>query len=62
MVESSRIEWVDIAKGVAIIAVVMGHIGFPYPGSVLIPTTRLLYELWHVPVLFMISGFFSMTL
>lgn len=58
MVESSRIEWVDIAKGVAIIAVVMGHIGFPYPGSVLIPTTRLLYELWHVPVLFMISGFF----
>ena len=54
----NRQGWVDIAKGLAIIAVVMGHINYNWPGGKLLPLNYLLIWLWHVPVFFMIGGFF----
>ena len=57
-ISKSRITWVDIAKGIAIIAVVIGHIGYRWPNMVLIPLSDLCYGLWHIPVFFMIGGFF----
>lgn len=53
-----RQRWVDIAKGIAIIAVVLGHISYKWPGGSLLPLSDLLVWLWHVPVFFMIGGFF----
>lgn len=50
--------WVDIAKGVAIIAVVLGHISYQYPQIKLLPISDLTVWLWHVPVFFLIGGFF----
>ena len=55
---SNRENWVDIAKGFAIIAVVLGHIDFLYPDIKLLPISELTAWLWHVPVFFMIGGFF----
>jgi fucose 4-O-acetylase-like acetyltransferase len=42
----SRLEWIDSAKGLAILAVVLGHVA---PGS------RPLYW-WHMPCFFFLSG------
>lgn len=53
-----REKWVDLAKGIAIIAVVLGHIDFVYPSNKLLPLSDLLAEFWHVPVFFLIGGFF----
>ena len=53
-----RLAWVDIAKGIAIIAVVIGHIGYRWPNTKLLPLSDLCVWLWHVPVFFMIGGFF----
>lgn len=50
--------FVDITKGIAIIAIVLGHIGFSYPACKLIDLSTLVYGLWHVPVFFIIAGFF----
>lgn len=58
MIALKRQDWVDIAKGVAIIAVVLGHIGYRWPGGRLFPLSDLFVWLWHVPVFFMIGGFF----
>lgn len=55
---TSRQNYVDIAKAFAIIAVVFGHIGFQYPDIKLLPIRTLAANLWHVPVFFMIGGFF----
>ena len=55
---SQRKNWVDISKGIAIIAVVLGHIGYSWPGGKLLPLSDLFVWLWHVPVFFMIGGFF----
>lgn len=57
-IESKRQEWVDIAKAFAIIAVVMGHISYQYPEFKLLPISTIIAWLWHVPVFFMIGGFF----
>ena len=54
----SRLMWVDMAKGIAILAVVLGHINFVYPSITLFPMQMLLYGLWHVSVFFVIGGFF----
>lgn len=48
---------IDIAKGISIIAIVLGHIGFMYPQYTLLNTKDLLY-LWHVPVFFILAGCF----
>ena len=53
-----RQRWVDVAKGIAIIAVVLGHISFQYPKWTLLPLSDTLVWLWHVPVFFLIGGFF----
>ena len=53
-----REKYVDIAKGIAIIAVVLGHIGYLYPAWKLLPLSTILVWLWHVPVFFLIGGFF----
>ena len=49
---------VDITKGIAIIAIVLGHIGFSYPICNFIDSSALVYGLWHVPVFFIVAGFF----
>ena len=53
-----RQEWVDIAKGIAITAVVLGHINFMWPNYDILPLRTLFITLWHVPVFFIIGGFF----
>lgn len=49
---------VDIAKGWAIIAIVLGHISFLYPAEQLVNTKDLFINLWHVAVFFLLAGFF----
>ena len=49
---------VDITKGVAIIAIVLGHISFLYSANSLVDSSALVYSLWHVPVFFIVAGFF----
>ena len=48
-----RFLWVDISKGIAIIAVVLLHINFQFYESKYVPLTALLGSLWHVPVFFL---------
>ena len=49
---------VDIAKGISIIAIVLGHINFLYPTGQLVNTKDLFIYLWHVAVFFLLAGFF----
>lgn len=49
---------VDIAKGISIIAIVLGHINFQYPAGQLVNTKDLFIYLWHVAVFFLLAGFF----
>lgn len=49
---------IDITKGAAIIAIVLGHIAFEYPSSSLVSSGVLLFGLWHVAVFFLLAGFF----
>lgn len=44
-----HISWVDGAKGVAILSVVLGHIATPL--------TNFIFS-WHMPIFFFLSGFF----
>lgn len=53
-----RFQWVDIAKGIAILAVVLLHISYRFYDSTFLPLTALLGWLWHVPVFFVLGGFF----
>lgn len=53
-----RSQWVDIAKGIAISAVVLFHISYSFPNLKLLPVTALFGYAWHVPVFFLIGGFF----
>ena len=45
-----RLEWPDVAKGICILAVIAGHMGIAQINRVVF--------LWHLPVFFLISGFF----
>ncbi|MBR3988301.1 MAG: acyltransferase family protein [Clostridia bacterium] len=45
---SGRVEWVDIAKGIGIILVIIGHLGVPY--------TDLWIYTFHMPLFFFLSG------
>lgn len=49
--KTNRIEWVDTAKGITIILVVMGHANFPEP-------LRALIYSFHMPLFFFLSGLF----
>ena len=53
-----RARWVDIAKGFAILSVVLLHIKYQFYDSEYLPLSTLLGELWHVPVFFLLGGFF----
>ena len=53
-----QLVWVNIAKGVAICAVVLWHIDFVTSTNPLLPVRSVFGATWHVPVFFLISGFF----
>ncbi|MCF6515747.1 acyltransferase family protein [Lactobacillus sp. S2-2] len=55
-----RIKWIDIAKAVGIIAVVVGHALHPLRGDdhQLINTIYSSIYWWHMPLFFILSGFF----
>lgn len=55
-----RIKWIDIAKAVGIIAVVLGHALHPLRGDnhQLINTIYSSIYWWHMPLFFIVSGFF----
>lgn len=53
-----RDQSIDCVKGAAIIAVVAHHLGFSLPYNDIVPSRALLYSLWHVPVFFVLAGFF----
>jgi len=48
-----RIQWIDITKGIAILAVVVGHTLGPYNGQFL---GSLIFA-FHMPIFFMLSGY-----
>ncbi|AYJ41454.1 acyltransferase family protein [Lactiplantibacillus pentosus] len=50
---AKRIEWIDIAKGIAILAVVVGHTLGPYNGQFF---GSLIFA-FHMPIFFMLSGY-----
>ena len=55
----SRLAWIDIAKGIAIISILMQHIPFKdVKGSALfVPYVGQ----YHVPIFFLVAGFFLST-
>lgn len=55
---NNRCGYVDIAKGMAILSVVLLHVDFVYPDLPLLNVSGMLGWYWHVPVFFMIGGFF----
>lgn len=57
MAEKKQIEWVNIAKGLAMAMVVVGHISYALPNEKLFPLSTLIVG-WHVPIYFLIAGFF----
>lgn len=50
---SARIAWVDIAKGIAVYCVFLGHIWY----SSNLPILNTLFYSFHTPIFFIISGF-----
>lgn len=56
--EKSRSQYVDITKGIAIIAVVLLHTDFQFSSSHYMPLSSLLGWMWHVAVFFLVGGFF----
>ena len=61
--EKHRMAWIDICKGIAIICVVIGHIGTSYHNSGLLKDSliinyaiRFVYG-FHMPLFFVISGY-----
>ena len=46
-----RIDWIDIAKGLGILAVILGHCHLPEK------VWNSIYS-WHMPIFFVISGYF----
>ena len=53
--KKQRIEYFDAAKGIAIIAVIVGHMGLIARGMTL--TERFIFS-FHMPIFFLISGYF----
>jgi len=50
---SDRVAWIDVAKGVAMVAIIMGHLDLGMVDRVVYP--------WHVPLFFIVAGFFLST-
>lgn len=57
-IDKNRCGYVDIAKGMSILSVVLLHVDFVYPDLPLLNVSGMLGWYWHVPVFFMIGGFF----
>ncbi len=57
-VKSKRCAYVDIAKGIAILSVVLLHVGYAYQECRLLNISGMLGWYWHVPVFFCLAGFF----
>lgn len=55
---AEREKYVDIAKAILILAVVIGHIKISFTSCGNLPDIRTFIYLWHVPVFFIIAGFF----
>lgn len=55
---NKRCGYVDIAKGITILSVVLLHVDFVYPEYKLLNVSGMLGWYWHVPVFFMLGGFF----
>ena len=53
-----RLDWVDIAKGVAILVVVLLHTDYTFSAETFKPITAIIGDGWHVAVFFLIGGFF----
>ncbi|MCK6584746.1 MAG: acyltransferase family protein, partial [Anaerolineales bacterium] len=53
-VTTTRIDYIDIAKGIGIILVVMGHNDF----ALISPFTHKLIYSFHMPMFFFMSGMF----
>ena len=51
---NKKIQWVDIVKGIAILAMITGHSLTGAPGENLL--TLLMYS-FHMPIFFVMSGF-----
>lgn len=49
---------IDIVKGIAIMAIVLGHIGVSLPEFSLFKISDITYGMWHVAVFFVLAGFF----
>ena len=49
-----RIEWLDLAKGIGVILVIMGHMPSVVPNSV-----RMWIFSFHMPLFFIIAGYFA---
>lgn len=58
MNQQTRTAYVDIAKGIAILSVVLLHVDFIYPQLSFVNISAMLGWYWHVPVFFLIGGFF----
>lgn len=59
-----RVDWIDSAKGIAILLVVVGHVGGGYTGNYSVPEYQELidYVVWliytfHMPLFFCLSGY-----
>lgn len=50
MVVSNRIKYIDIARGIAILCIILGHLGEPQ-------INRIVFT-FHVPIYFLITGYF----
>jgi fucose 4-O-acetylase-like acetyltransferase len=50
-INKQRIDWTDIAKGLGILAVILGHCHLPEE------VWNSIYS-WHMPIFFVISGYF----
>ena len=47
--KTERINWIENLRAIAVVSVVFGHISNP---------TQTFIFTWHMPLFFMISGFF----
>ena len=57
--EKRRLEYIDVAKGVGIIAIMLGHMGFADAGGANV--IRPLVNQFHVPIFYVIAGMFLST-
>ena len=61
MQKRNRIDWIDVAKGIAMICVILVHAEEYFLNSELLATTKIPIYTFHMPIFFFVSGFlFSM--